>query len=209
MANRIGQLCFHTIWIKSIRSICYFAGAIENDDRWEGANREERVQTIRKDHVCARFFFLQVGRDESFVFIAIDGKKDDVGNALELSRDAFEMRFQLTARAAPGGPKIQDNDFAFLFRERIGRAVLRFSQGEIVGLFGIGVSFWFRSIERSNSVVVGMQEVIAEALIGTMRESPDVAEFLAYFAAIGCATRSVRERKGSGIFLDGQGQVFS
>src|SRR5580704_2379122 len=118
------------------------------------------------------------------------------------------MRFQLAARPAPGGPKIQDDDFSFLLRERIGRAVLRFTQGEIVGLFGVGVSFWFRSVERGNGVVVGLQEVIAEPLIGTMREPPDVPEFLAYLVAIGCASRSVSKRKGSGIFLDGPGQIF-
>src|SRR5580704_980725 len=88
----ISEFCFHFIGVESCRPVSNLSLAIKNYDSREGVDGEETVETIRKDNCRAGFFFLEIGRNESFVFVAIRGEKNDVRDPLELRGHVLEVR---------------------------------------------------------------------------------------------------------------------
>lgn len=56
---------------EAVSAIGDAAGAVEDDDGRESFDAEEIIQAIGKDYRGARFYFVEIGRDEGFIVVAI------------------------------------------------------------------------------------------------------------------------------------------
>jgi len=86
--------------------------------------------------------------------------------------------------------------------ERIGVPSGSFAQNEFEWLFCGGVTLWLWRGGGRRSFIEGGKEKIAEAGVGAVREAPDVAEFLAEFAAVYVFGGGLEEGEGAGVLGD-------
>ena len=93
-------------------------------------------------------------------------------------------------------------------RERELGAVGSFAEHVVEGFLGGGVAFGLCRGGGSGDVVEGGEKEIAEASVGTVREAPGVAEFLAELAAMVIFGGGIGEGEGTRVLGDGDGIVF-
>ncbi len=93
---------------EAVGAIGDFAGAVENDDGREGVDAKESVEAIGEDNGDTGLDFVEIGRDEGFIVVAIGGEEEYVFIAGKFGGDFFVERFESAARTTPGCPKIHD-----------------------------------------------------------------------------------------------------
>ena len=106
------------------------------------------------------------------------------------------------ARAAPGGPEINDQDFPPRVFQRESRPLGRSPEREIDDFVGVRI---FPRLGRDGGlrgVIVSAEQIIAQTIVGAVGKSPDIAQFLPDLAAAGVSVRCVGQRKSARVLLD-------
>ncbi len=169
------QVGLKSVGIETIRAIGDFPSAINHHDGWESVDGEEAVEAVGKYDRGARLVILQIARNQSFIFVAIGGQKQHIGIRLEIGGDASEQRFERMARATPGGPEIDNEDFPLRAVEREGRAFRSFPEREIRRLASVGVFLGFGVEGSVRNFIESEQQILAQPSIRAAGKPPDVA----------------------------------
>ena len=178
-----GEIGFERTGRKTIRAVRNCPVASDDHHCRERIYGEKAVEAIGKYDRGERLVFFQIAGDQRFIFVAVGGKKKHIGICQEVRSDSGEQRFQRVARAAPRGPEIDDENFSLGVLERK-RCTFRSLPEEKVGCCAsVRIFLWPGQQGNLRDFIVGAEQIIAEAAVGTVGEAPDIAQLLADFAA--------------------------
>ena len=128
------------------------AGSGEDDGGGDGGNAEVGAESVLEIDFAGPAMPFEEGRDLVAVLVGGDIEEDDVVAVLEAGFGLLVEGMLGAARAAPGGPEVEDDDFAFEGVEGEWGAV-EGGEGEGIGAGGEGVG-----IDGENAGAAGREE---------------------------------------------------